>query len=105
MLDLRYKMEFVRCCFDEFYGTLAAETMKSIEDTLKHLYKYNDTQVPNDTRTSSRVDMEIDDGKRSPCVDTFRQWLRENGHPCIKTELDRYLLEPGEDLADDEFDV
>lgn len=49
--------------------------------------------------------MEINDGKRSPCVDTFRKWLQENSHLCIKTELDRYLLEPGEDLADDEFDV
>lgn len=39
MLDPRYKMEFVRCCFDEFYGTLAAETTKSIEDPLKHLYE------------------------------------------------------------------
>lgn len=56
--------------------------------------------------------MEIDDGKRSPSFDCFafgklkrKEWFKERERLNIETEVDRYLLDPREDLTDDEFDL
>ena len=105
VLDPRYKIEFLKYCFNELPDVaLAAETTKNVEDILNRLYECYSTQDPNVTQTaSSAVDKETDGG--SLCMSGFRKWLKVNNCKYVKTEVDRYLSEPNEDMDSDEFDV
>ncbi|KAH9650349.1 BED-type domain-containing protein [Citrus sinensis] len=121
VLDPRYKLSFVKFCFEELYDeNVVCELIKVIKGLLSSLYDFYTNNNPrcdsgSQNQSVNAVIFPSESEKKSDIIDyrlanvaKLSKWkkkqLEENGVE-LKNEVDKYLLDNCENCFDDSFDL
>ena len=96
VLDPRYKMKYVKFCFEQVYESSEAVTkIILVESTFNRLYEwyYNfySSEPGNEMNTSTRL-RGIDDNDSDDIDDAFEKKLEDEASLEKKSEIGKYLL-------------
>ncbi|KAL5861151.1 hypothetical protein ACOSQ4_002447 [Xanthoceras sorbifolium] len=113
VLDPRYKLEYVKFCFDDMFDDKKTKELTcDIRELLIQLYEcYNGVEnILSSDQTSSTVSFDVEKTNenlnfRVERLKKFKQLKEKKDFGDLKNEVERYLIESDEYLDDENFDV
>ncbi|KAM1196746.1 hypothetical protein ACFX2I_008432 [Malus domestica] len=102
VLDPRFKLDYVSFCFSEIYDdSMVEEMVKGVKELLFRLYK---VYSASDSTPGCPEASNDDDQCHGEWINKFQEFKEKKGL-LPRNEVDKYLLDPCEDPANDKFDM